>query len=103
MQAITPLAHPAELQPHAVRVQKRMGVALGIQHADLVVPGGKVAFRTAAQIALAWAAAGEQHRLALLGCGHGLLAHDPLNHLLDQIIGLRKKSLRRCHGGSMAA
>jgi len=90
VQAIAALAHPAELQPHAVCFQKRMRVALRIEHADLVVTGAQIAFRAAGQIALAWAAAAEQHRLGQLGHGLGLLAHDPHDHLLDQGIGPEK-------------
>ena len=56
----------------------------------MVIPGGQIAFRAAGQITLSGTAAAEQHRLALLGRGHGLLAHDPLDHLLNQAIGSEK-------------
>lgn len=90
MEAIAALAHAAELHPHAVCLQKGMGVTHGIQHADLVIPGGNVAFWAAGQMALGWATAAEQHRLALLRRGHGFLAHDAFDHLLDQAIGPQK-------------
>ena len=90
MQAIAALTNTTELQAHAVSFQKRMGITLGIKHAHLVVPGAQIAFRTAGQIALGWCSAAEQHRLTLLGRGHGPLAHDPLDHLLHQAVGPEK-------------
>jgi len=90
MQAIAALAHTAKLQPHAEGFEKSVRVALGVEHADLVIPGAQLAFRAAGQIALGWGAAVEQHRLALLRCGRGLLAHDAFDHLLDQVIGPQK-------------
>lgn len=70
-----------------MRLKKSVGVALGIEHADLVIPGTQVAFRAGGEIALDWGAAAEQDRYALLWHGHGLVAHDPVDHLLDQAIG----------------
>ena len=90
MQAISALTDAAELKTHAVDLQKGMGITLGIEHADLVVPGAHIAFRAAGEIALGWLAAAEQHRLALLRRGDGILANDPLDHLLNQAIGFER-------------
>ena len=90
MQAIAALTDAAELETHAVDLQKGVGITLGIEHADLVVPSAQIAFRAAGEIALGWFATAEQHRLALLRRSHGLLEHDLLNHLLKQDIGPEK-------------
>ena len=67
-----------------------MGITFGIQRADLVVPGAQIAFRPADYIALGCTAAAEHSRLAMPQHFHGLLAHDPLDHLLNQVVDLEK-------------
>ena len=90
MQSIAALTDAAELQTHAVDLQRGMGITLGIEHADLVVPDAHIAFRAAGEIALGWLAAAEQHRLVLLRRGDGIFAYDPLAHLIKQAIGFEK-------------
>jgi hypothetical protein len=93
MEAVNPTAHPGELQAQSIGFQEGVGVTLGIQHPDLVVPGRKVSGRAVRQVALFGLAPAEQHRFTLLGQRLGLLSHDPGNHRLNQGIGPQKDFL----------
>ena len=39
MESIAASIHAAKLQPQAMYLKKRMGIAVGVEHADLVVAG----------------------------------------------------------------
>ena len=74
-------------------LQKGMGITLGIQHADLVVPSSQFALLTVRQIALGWGASAEQHWVALLRNGVWFLTHNEFNHPFNQLIGSKKNFL----------
>ena len=51
---ITAAANAAKFQAHAIDLHERMGIALGIKHADLVVAGIQIARAAIGQVALGW-------------------------------------------------
>ena len=67
MEPIAAAANAAKFQTHAIEFNKGMGIALGIQHADLVVAGIQIASVAIGQVALGWFTPAEQHRFSLLG------------------------------------
>jgi len=93
MESIAPAAHAADPRAQAVGFQVGVGVALGIQHADLVVTGEQIPRWTDLEVALLGLAPAEQHRLALLGLRLRLLPHDPGDHRLDPGVSPQKDFL----------
>ena len=69
MEAIAAAANAAKFQVYATHLHERMGIALGIKHADLVVAGIQIARAAIGQVALGWYTPAEQHRFTLLGLG----------------------------------
>ena len=67
-----------------------MGITLGFEHTDLVVPRAQISFGAASQIAHGWSSAAEQLRISPPGCGNRLLSHDFFNHLLNHPISPEK-------------
>ena len=86
MEAIAAAANAAELKTHAVNVHERMGIALRINHTELVTAGIQIASAAIGQVALGWFAAAKQHRFTLLGLGGRGFMHIAQNHLLNQSI-----------------
>ena len=90
METIAATTNAAKLQPHAIHLKKGMGITVGIKHADLVIPGCQIPFRTAIEIALRRLAPAKKNWLSLLGLRCRLLKNNSRNHRLDQSIRTEK-------------